>query len=100
MIVNIGICVSFLIVLLIISVAYFTRDRINSIENRCFKKEIIITIFGLIIESIIYFQAITNMNVTQLLRISIKLLYVYYVCWMFYFILYGFIVFFQIKEVK
>ena len=94
MIVNIGISISFLIVLIILSFVYYSKEKINSMENRVFKKLIPITMVGLCIESIIYYDAIVIHDSSSLtLNIFIKLLYVYYVFWMAFFVLYGYIVF-------
>lgn len=99
MIVNIGVSLSFVIVLIILSVVYYSKDKIISMENRIFKKLIPITIFGLCIEAIIYYIVIYTTNENNfLLTLFIKFLYAYYVFWMFYFVLYSFIVFFDIKE--
>ena len=94
MLINIGICVAFLIVLMIIEIVYYLKEKLDSIENKFFKKEILITMIGLVIESIIYFVVIeTKDSYPLLLRILTKLLYVYYVVWMYYFVLYGYIVY-------
>ena len=99
MIVNIGICVSFLIVLFILSAVFFSKEKIEIIENSYFKKLILITIIGLSIESIIYYNILFVSSVpTSMYDILVKILYIYYTFWMFYFVLYGFVVFFQIKD--
>ncbi len=99
MIVNIGICVSFLIVLFILSAVFFSKEKIEIIENSYFKKLILITIVGLSIESIIYYNILFVSSVpTSMYDILVKILYIYYTFWMFYFVLYGFVVFFQIKD--
>ncbi|MBP3766431.1 MAG: response regulator [Bacilli bacterium] len=98
MAVNIGVCISFLIVLVIILTYYNSKDKINNLDNRCFKKLVPITIFGLIIEAFIYFYAIFT-DEMYILNIFVKLLYIYYVLWMYYFVLYGFVVFFDFEDI-
>ena len=99
MIVNIGICVSFLIVLFILSAVFFSKEKIEIIENVYFKKLILITIIGLSIESVIYYNILFVSSLPMsVYDILIKLLYIYYTFWMFYFVLYGFVVFFQVKD--
>ena len=101
MIINIGIGYSFIIVLFILAVVYFSKEKIKSIENRCFKRLIPITILGLLDEVVIYYLAIFSIDTNNIfLVLTIKLLYVYYVLWMYYFVTYGFIVFFSIRDVE
>lgn len=101
MIINIGVSISFLIVLTIIAFVYFSKEKINSMENKCFKKLIPITMIGLLIEAYIYFLVLFVDGPKKfILELSIKFLYMYYVLWMFYFGLYGFIVFFKVKSIK
>ena len=55
MIINVGICATFLIVLTIIVLVYFSKPKIDTIENNIFKRQIGVTAFGLLLEAIIYF---------------------------------------------
>ena len=101
MIINIGIATSFLIGLLIIIIVFYSKPKIDIIENKYFKKLIIITIFGLILEDIIYIFVILMPFLESIFyNILIKTLYVYYCLWMYYFVLYSFVIFFQIKDVN
>ena len=101
MIVNIGISISFLIVLIILMVVYFSKEKIDSMENKIFKRMIIITIIGLIIEFLIYYDVLFIKEYSDLLLpIIIKGLFIYYIVWMAYFVLYGYIVFFSVKSEK
>ena len=68
MIVNIGICISFLIVLFILSAVFFSKEKIEIIENSYFKKLILITIVGLSIESIIYYNILFVSSVPTLME--------------------------------
>ena len=98
MIINVGICATFLIVLTIIVLVYFSKPKIDTIENNIFKRQIGVTAFGLLLEAIIYFLITNHVNLSQnILIILTKMLYVYYVFWMYYFVKYNFVVFFKDK---
>ena len=98
MVVNIGVCASFLIVLLILLIAYMSKEKINSLGNEYFRRLLPITIIGTIIEALLYIIVLYVDNSTDILNIIIKLLYVYYVIWMYYLVLYGYIVFYDIND--
>lgn len=98
MIVNIGISVSFLIVLLIIMIVYFSKEKIDSMENKIFKKMIRITIIGLIIDTLIYYVVLFKDGSRIPLYFLIKGLFIYYIVWMAFFVLYGYIIFFSVKN--
>ena len=101
MIVNIGISLSFLIVLIIIMIAFYSKEKIDIVENIFFRKLTIITAFGLILEIIIYYFSIYMPSLpVMIFEILIKLLYIYYVLWMFYFVLYSFAIFFEVKNIN
>ena len=98
MIINVGICVTFLIVLTIIVLVYYSKPKIDNIENKIFKRQIGVTAVGLLLESIIYFLITVHFNISSnILIILTKMLYVYYVFWMYYFVKYNFVVFFKDK---
>jgi len=97
-IINVGICVTFLIVLTIIVLVYYSKPKIDNIENKIFKRQIGVTAVGLLLESIIYFLITVHFNISSnILIILTKMLYVYYVFWMYYFVKYNFVVFFKDK---
>ncbi len=99
MVVNIGVGVSFFIVLLIILAVFYSKPRLDIIENKYFKKLIIVTLFGLLIEVVIYncvMGAIFSKKIYY--DILIKILYLYYCLWMYYFVCYGFVIFYQVKD--
>ena len=99
MLMNLGVGISFLIVLLIITSIFFSKKTLSNYTNKMFKILIITTIIGLLIEISIYYiilcTSIENMFIYEVL---IKLLYVYYIFWMYYFVLYNYSVFIGIKE--
>ena len=99
MVINIGISISFFIVLVILAFVYFFKEKIDSLENKIFKRLIPITLFGLLIEALIYYLTINGIDSNSLLiSITIRLLYIYYVLWMFHFVIYGFVIFFSIDS--
>ena len=99
MIINVGITGSFLIVLIILAFVFFLKETIDSLENKCFKKLIPISIFGLFIEGLIYSITLQGISPDSIfLNVCVILLYVYYVLWMYYFVLYGYIVLFGITN--
>ena len=91
MLMNLGVGISFLIVLLIITSIFFSKKTLSNYTNKMFKILIITTIIGLLIEISIYYiilcTSIENMFIYEVL---IKLLYVYYIFWMYYFVLYNY----------
>ena len=99
MLMNLGVGISFLIVLLIITLIFFSKKTLSNYANKMFKILIITTIIGLLIEiSIYYIILCTNINYKFLYEVLIKLLYAYYIFWMYYFVLYNYSVFIGIKE--
>jgi len=97
MIINIGICCSYIIILLIIGIVFLIKSKINKLENNYFKNLIFITLFGLILECFIYYFAIF-ISKLSIFDCLIKLLYIYYVIWMYNFVLYNFVTMFNIRE--
>lgn len=99
MIINLGIGISFIIVLLIIIFIFFSKERVKSIENEFFVSLIILTMIGLIIEMFIYFLVIkSGYKFIFFINFLTKMLYIYFLLWMYCFILYNFCVFMEIKS--
>ena len=82
-------CLIFLLLLLII---YFTRKRIDSIENRIFSFIMVSNAIGLIIEICCYFTVKHNEIVPILNTIVTKLLLVYYLLYISLFTMYVYII--------
>lgn len=99
MIINIGICGSFLIMLFIISFVFFIKEKNQNLENDCFKILVLLTILGLILEIIFYVRIIyLKPTVDLTYKILTLALYIYYIWWMYFFVKYAFISFFSIKD--
>ena len=99
MIINIGICGSFLIMLFIISFVFFIKEKNQNLENDCFKILVLLTILGLILEVIFYARIIYLKPTVDLTYSVLTLaLYIYYIWWMYFFVKYAFISFFSIKD--
>ena len=58
MLLNIGICISLILVLFITAISFYTKEKMSKKENTIFGTMIIVTIIGLVIETIIYYNAI------------------------------------------
>ena len=63
MLLNIGICISLILVLFITAISFYTKEKMPKKENTIFGTMIIVTIIGLVIETIIYYNAIYFENV-------------------------------------
>ena len=82
-------CLIFLFLLLII---YFTRQRIDSIENNIFSAIMVSNAIGLVIEIICYFTVKNNEIVPILNTIMTKSLLVYYLLYISLFTMYVYII--------
>ena len=72
MLMNLGVGISFLIVLLIITLIFFSKKTLSNYANKMFKILIITTIIGLLIEiSIYYIILCTNINYKFLYEVLI-----------------------------
>ncbi len=96
---NIGICVSFFVVLVIISIVYLSKKEVEIPKNKCFKMLLLSTIAGLLLETSMYILALSlNSSANTYLLICMKLLYIEYTFWMLFFILYAVIILFNIQN--
>lgn len=82
-------------------IVFYSKEKLDIIENKFFRKLTAITVFGLLLEIIIYCFAILKPDIPiSFFNALTKLLYIYYVLWMFYFVLYGFVTSFNIRDVN
>lgn len=81
-----------LIFITLVSVVYFSKPRIKSIENSIYKWLIICNIFGLILEILCYFAVDTVTNFYLISMLILKLYVVYIFIWSIIFNVYVFIV--------
>lgn len=90
MIINIGVGISFLIVLFIIIMCFYSKMRVTKYENTIFIRLIFLTTIGLSIETFIYLITIySREQLSFLLKPLVVLLFIYYVVWMFLFVSYN-----------
>ena len=90
MIINIGVSFSFLIVLFILIICFFSKMRITKYENTVFIWLIFLTTAGLSIETFIYIVTIYfRQEFSFLLKPLVLLLFIYYLIWMYLFVSYN-----------
>ena len=90
MIINIGVGISFLIVLFIIIMCFYSKMRVTKYENTIFIRLIFLTTIGLSIETFIYLITIySREQLSFLLKPLVVFLFIYYVVWMFLFVSYN-----------
>ena len=83
---NLGICIAFIFMIVTIAFSFFIKKKEKKEENKIFGKMIIITILGLIIETIIYYNIVyKGILDIKIYNILIKILYTYYCLWMYHF---------------
>lgn len=97
MVVNLTVCVCFFISLLVFVYDFFTKKRISSIENRCFKSLAIANLVGLILEILIFYLALNDCNEIFLLLIN-KIIFMYYTIFMYLLVNYFYIITNNIKN--
>ena len=91
MIVCITIILCMLLFQISIAIAYFSKERVNTVDNRLYSKLLIITLIGLIIELLCY-GTIINMEKSDVLRFMAlavnKIFIIYLLIWEFVFTAY------------
>ena len=98
---NLGICIAFIFIIVTIAFSFFIKKKEKKEENKIFGKMIIITILGLIIETIIYYNIVyKGILDIKIYNILIKILYTYYCLWMYHFILYNFVIFKKNSKIR
>ena len=98
MIINLTSSVCFMIILIILVVDFFSKKKVSKLENKYFKYLSILTLFGLLLEIIIYTLAVMDYTKWELAFTNLgRMIFMYYVIWMFFFTLYNFIICFNIN---
>ena len=91
MIINLTTSICFLIVMIILMVDFYSKEKLNTIDNKCFKYLSGISVFGLLLEFVTYFLSIIGFSSNSItLFILTKLVFLYYVLFMYVFIMYVF----------
>ena len=92
MLINITASACFFIVLLILMIDFFSKKTLDNLDNNSFKHLSIISLFGLAIEFIDYLFVILGFNIYSSFILFLgRLIFGYYVIFMYYFILYVYI---------
>lgn len=81
----------------LLTVAYFSKDRISSIENKIYSNMIKLSCLGIIIDATSCLMVIFNMTETVYFRTVTILMFMYYILWSGLFVTYSFTVSFQKK---
>jgi len=90
MLLNVGVCISFSIILFIIIINFFSKKRISKYENTIFVCLVLLTDLGLSIVIFIYIVVLyLRPQFSFLLKPLVKSLYIYYVLWMYLFVSYN-----------
>ena len=101
MLINLTASICFLIVLLIVVFDFFMKEKIKNIENNCFKVLSVFATIGLIIEVLMYGLIMLGIDMDSVILLGIgRLVFVYYVAFMFVFLLYVYTTCFDITSTK
>ena len=95
MYINFTASICFFIIILIILIDFMSKRKVNKLENKLFKTISVLTLFGLVLEFIIYGLFIGHYNYNQnllLFNICAKSLLLYYIVWMYFFVAYTYLV--------
>ena len=89
-----------LIFLLIITIVFFTKPRINKLENKSFSWLLVLNIIGLILQIVSYvlIKNYNNFQNTMYYIIVLKFIFFYYVLWELFFVYYITIISFSLNE--
>jgi len=79
-------------------VAYFSKDRIQNLENKIYSHMIKLTLFGIILDTISCIFVIYNMTGTLGFRVVTLLIFMYYILWSGLFLLYTYVISFRRKN--
>jgi len=99
MLINLTASICYIIVLLILIVVFFRKKKVKKIENTCFKVLSVASVFGLLLEAVMYGLVIIGLNPElDLFNILGKLIFLYYVVFMYVFVQYAFTTCFDIND--
>ena len=89
-----------LIFLLIITIVFFTKPKINKLENKSFSWLLVLNIIGLILQIVSYvlIKNYNNFQNTMYYIIVLKFIFFYYVLWELFFVYYITIISFSLNE--
>ena len=99
MLVNLTTSMCFIIVILILVIDFNIKDRLNNIDNICFKYLSFLSMLGLLLEFFVYYLTLNGQSFdSTILLILGKAIYLYYLLFMYFFIMYTFATCFVIRE--
>ena len=100
MVINIVASICFSIVLLILMLDFFSKKKIEKLDNNYFRILSITNLVGLFTEIIIYFLLLFKSSSLTLIIITIlgKIILLYYLIYMYYLLLYTYTICWNIKD--
>ncbi|MBQ9011492.1 MAG: response regulator [Bacilli bacterium] len=84
-----------MIYMLLLTVVYFGKERISTIENKLYANIIRLSCFGIILDSVSCMLVIENMINTVYFRFVTLLIFIYYVLWSGLFLIYIYVISFK-----
>lgn len=74
--------------MLLLAIAYFSKERITNIENKLYANMIKLSCFGIIMDSISCLLLINNLQETPYFKMATLFMFVYYIMWSGLFLIY------------
>ena len=99
MIVNITTSICFTLVLIILIYDFYSKEKLEKLENKYFKALAPITLCGLTIECTLYLFLLMGLNINSFfVDVFTKLIFLYYVVFMYVYVLYAYITCWNVTE--
>ena len=78
---TIPITITSTVYMILLTVVYFSKERISTAENRIYSNMIKLSCFGIFVDAASSFFVIFNATNLYLFRVATKFMFVYYVMW-------------------
>ena len=99
MYINLTASACFIVVILILIIDFNTKERIDNIDNRCFKFLSFSSMIGLLLEFFTYYLVLNGQNIdSAIIHVLGRVIFLYYVVFMYFFIMYVFAACFALKN--
>ena len=99
MVINLTASMCFIIVMLILVIDFNLKEKIQNIDNICFKYLSFFSIIGLLLQFVTYFLALNGFDKNSIILLILgRTIFLYYVVFMYFFIMYIFATCFVLKE--
>ncbi len=99
MYINLTASVCFIVVILILIIDFNTKERIDNIDNRCFKFLSFSSMIGLLLEFFTYYLVLNGQSIdSSIIYVLGRVIFLYYVVFMYFFIMYVFAACFALKN--